>query len=85
MACWPCGSSTNPSGTLCGRDLRDPGQSIAIDRGGNYISLALSANPRSSAGDGEKETKKGSRRLAGTGSPQTSQQRRCSWKANAKG
>lgn len=59
---WPRGCNTGPSGALCGRDLRDPSQSIVIDRGGNYISLAFSPNPRGSAGDTEAETKNGKRR-----------------------
>lgn len=39
-----------PSGPSLGRGPRDLGRSILIDKGGNYISLAFSANPRSPAG-----------------------------------
>ena len=47
-----------PPGPSLGRGLWDPSQSILIDRGGNYISLAFSANPHGPAGDTKRETKR---------------------------
>lgn len=51
--------SGNLSGTLSGKGVCEtPSRSILIDKGGNYISLAFSANPHGPAGDTERETKR---------------------------
>lgn len=47
-----------PPGPSLGRALRDPSRSILIDKDGNYISLAFSANPHGPAGDMKRETKR---------------------------
>lgn len=53
-----CRGNMSPCGTLTGKGSETQSRSILIDKGGNYISLAFSANPHGPAGDMKRETKR---------------------------